>query len=165
MMKAGKRKEAVLLGEKYYFTGKPCKKGHIAKRITVNGYCTECSRLKSASVYETYYKDYVKKNKEKIKEISSRYQKNNKGKVNARTATRHAAKMQRTPAWLTVDEKWLIQEIYELAALRTKMTGFLWHVDHVLPLQGQTVSGLHTPWNLQVIPATDNIRKSNKVDV
>lgn len=164
-MKAGKRKEAMLAGEKYYFTGNPCKKGHLAKKLTVNGACTECQRERTNRIYETYYKEYVKKNKEKIRQTASKYQKNNKGKVNARTAARHAAKMQRTAKWLTADEKWLIQEIYELASLRTKLTGTQWHVDHVLPLRGLEVCGLHTPWNLQVIPATENIRKSNKVNV
>ena len=59
---------------------------------------------------------------------------------------------------------WSRQEAYELAALRSKMFGFSWHVDHVLPLQGKLVSGLHTPYNLQVIPWVDNVRKANKFE-
>ena len=79
----------------------------------------------------------------------------------ARTIFRRLAKLQRTPAWLTETDHWMIGQAYELAALRSKMTGFAWHVDHVVPLQGKTVSGLHTPYNLQVIPAAVNISKSN----
>lgn len=160
-MKAGKRKEAMLAGEAHYFTGKPCKHGHIDKRLTINGMCCECSRIKNNKRYESYYKEYVKANKNKIKNIMSTYQKNNKGKVNARTAARHAAKMQRTPKWLDADEKWVIQEIYELASLRTKLTGISWHVDHIVPLQGETVSGLHTPNNLRVVTASENHSKNN----
>lgn len=86
----------------------------------------------------------------------------NVGKVRADTIKRRAAKMQRTPAWLTDDDLWLLEQAYELAALRTQVFGFSWHVDHVLPLQGRTVSGLHVPTNVQVIPWRDNVSKANK---
>jgi hypothetical protein len=95
-----------------------------------------------------YFKDYVIANKHRI---------------NARTRKRQAAKIQRTPAWLTEDDHWMIEEAYALAALRTELFGFSWHVDHILPLQGKTVSGLHVPLNLQVISAQQNYRKSNRV--
>jgi hypothetical protein len=74
---------------------------------------------------------------------------------------REAAKLMRTPAWLTDDDLWMMEQAYELAALRTQMFGFPWHVDHIIPLQGKTVSGLHVPTNLQVIPGAENVRKSN----
>lgn len=97
-------------------------------------------------------------------EVKRRYKQSEKGKANTRSndAKRHAAKLHRTPAWLTVEDYWLIEQAYELAALRTKMFGFSWHVDHVLPLQGTKVSGLHVVGNLQVIPGIENVRKANK---
>ena len=73
-----------------------------------------------------------------------------------------AAKMNRTPKWLTSDDLWVIKQAYKLAALRTAMFGFAWHVDHIIPLQGKLVSGLHVPNNLQVIPWRDNVLKANK---
>jgi hypothetical protein len=93
------------------------------------------------------------------------YAKNNRAKITAKTRHRQAAVLNRTPCWLTKDDAWVMQQAYELAALRTKMFGFDWHVDHVIPLLGKRVSGLHVPTNLQVIPAKDNLRKNNKFEV
>lgn len=103
------------------------------------------------------------KNPEKVKVYAKKTKSNNKGRVNAHTVKRRLAKINRTPAWLTPDDHWMIQQAYELASLRTKMFGFSWHVDHILPLQGKTVSGFHVPANLQVIPAVDNVLKGNRV--
>jgi len=101
-------------------------------------------------------------NKEAVKEYQRKWQKTNPDKMNAIAAKRRASKLQRTPHWLTEDEHWLIKEAYALAKLREKATGIKWHVDHVVPLQGDVVSGLHVPWNLQVIPGSENCGKHNK---
>jgi len=93
------------------------------------------------------------------------YKKRNVSKTRALDAKRHAAQMQRTPAWLTADDFWMMEQAYELAQVRTKMFGFTWHVDHVVPLQGKRVSGLHVPTNLQVISKTANRKKANKYEV
>jgi hypothetical protein len=107
-----------------------------------------------------YHKDVITS---RAKQLAR--QKNNLPKFAAYEAKRRAIKMQRTPNWLTVDDLWMIEQAYELAALRTKMLGFVWHVDHIVPLQGKLVSGLHVPWNLQVIPAVENISKNNNFEV
>jgi hypothetical protein len=95
-----------------------------------------------------------------------KYEKTERGALNkyVTTAKRRAARIERTPSWLNDDDYWVIKETYHLAKLRTKLFGFKWHVDHIVPLQGKLVSGLHVPTNLQVIPWLDNQKKHNKVN-
>lgn len=83
----------------------------------------------------------------------------NPGAVNASTAKRFASKLRATPTWANL---FFIEEAYDLAQMRTKVTGFKWHVDHVVPLRSSKVCGLHVENNLRVIPATHNISKSNR---
>lgn len=109
-------------------------------------------------------KNYVAKNRDARVATMKAYRQNTKDVQAEYVRRRQAAKMQRTPAWLTEDDIWMMREAYKLARLRTKLFGFSWHVDHVLPLQGKVVSGLHVPSNLQVIPWLDNVRKHNRVN-
>ena len=102
-------------------------------------------------------------NKEHYANYFARYAQENRGKVNAKWMKREASKKCRTPSWLTNDEHWMIEQAYDIAAVRTKMLGIKHHVDHIVPLQGKTVSGLHVPWNLRVIPAKENQMKSNQL--
>jgi hypothetical protein len=85
----------------------------------------------------------------------------NSHKVAAYAAERRARELQATPSWLTPDDFWLIEEIYDLCALRTRLTGVEHHVDHFYPLKGKTGCGLHVPFNLRVIPARLNLLKRN----
>jgi hypothetical protein len=124
-------------------------------------------------------KKYYEKNKEEIKAIrrayyyrnkekEAQYQREwydkNRGHANALNAKRNLAKKHRLPAWLTDSNKKQIKIMYMLASSLTKTTGMSWHVDHIIPLQGENVSGLHIPENLQVIPAIENIKKRNKFE-
>jgi len=106
-------------------------------------------------------KKWLAAHPEKAKGYAAAHRKRHSDAKNADTAKRRAAKILRTPKWLNDDDFWVIREAYKLAALRTKMFGFVWHVDHIFPLQGELVSGLHVPQNLQIIPWLDNVRKSN----
>jgi hypothetical protein len=108
---------------------------------------------------------YRAQNAEKVKATYKEYYEANYTRMLAKRNKQHADKLNRTPAWLTGDEFWMIEQAYELAALRTRLFGFAWHVDHVIPLRGKLVSGFHTPYNLQVIPAVDNLRKSNQMEL
>lgn len=100
--------------------------------------------------------------KESIKQYNKEYYEKNKADAFARVVKRNAFKLKRTPKYLTEDDDFLFSEIYQLSMLRTKATGIKWEVDHILPLLGKTVSGLHVPSNLRVIPKVVNSKKSNK---
>ena len=105
---------------------------------------------------------FLKENPNIRKKYGQNYMAKHRAKLAAKTNLYRISKDCRTPMWLTQDDRWMIEQAYELAALRTKMFGFQWHVDHVVPLHGELVSGLHVPHNLRVIPAWDNRSKSNK---
>lgn len=76
---------------------------------------------------------------------------------------RQAGQKNRTPRWLGPAELAEIEGVYHFAAVMRAITGAEHQVDHIVPLQGATVSGLHVPWNLQVIPARDNRVKGNRI--
>jgi hypothetical protein len=82
----------------------------------------------------------------------------------ARTAKRRAQKLKATPAWLTSHQHDLIKMFYEAAGALAAEFGRTVHVDHIIPLKGKNVSGLHVPWNLQVMFGDENSSKSNRVE-
>lgn len=106
-------------------------------------------------------KAWVAANSEKVAAKSKRYRQTHPDQATAMAAASVAKRSKRVPKWLTADDKWLLREAYSLAKLRTEMFGFVWEVDHILPLRGETVSGLHVPTNVQVIPKALNRRKRN----
>ena len=98
-------------------------------------------------------------NIEKARESARKWNRLNRGKRCAAWAAYIAAKLQRTPAWA---DKKLIEEFYAYAALLQELFKEPFHVDHVIPLRGETVSGLHVENNLQILTACENTRKGNK---
>lgn len=76
-----------------------------------------------------------------------------------RGSARRAIDKRAMPAW---SNQFFMAEIYDLAHRRTKVTGFLWHADHVVPLKSDLVCGLHVEHNLACIPAFINRSKKNR---
>lgn len=107
-------------------------------------------------------KEYYQQNKEKLKEYAKKWKLANRARATAVENERRARQLKATPRWLTSQQKGWIQEWYNLAKWQECHYGGKWHVDHIVPLRGKNVSGLHVPWNLQVIPAIENIRKGNR---
>jgi hypothetical protein len=110
-------------------------------------------------------KAYAEANPEKKTIARKKWIAANPGKNTAAKALNEQKRNQRIPTWLSEDDKWMVEQAYELAAMRSKMFGFKWHVDHIIPLNGKRVSGLHVPTNLQVVPWIDNLKKYNKFEV
>lgn len=107
-------------------------------------------------------KAWYEANKSRAHAYTIAWYKNNPHIACANTNKREASKISRTPVWLTDDDLFIIKEAYLLARQRTLSMGVKWHVDHIIPLRGMLVSGLHVPSNLQVIPAKLNLVKNNK---
>lgn len=104
------------------------------------------------------------KNPEKVKSISSKWKKDNPDKHRATQAQRRAVKLRATPGWLSKDQISDIKSVYSLASKLGKFFGIDYHVDHIVPLKGKGVCGLHVPWNLQILEARLNKSKSNKFE-
>lgn len=102
---------------------------------------------------KSYSKEYYSKNIEKIKADVALRQKTNKAYYLQRNAKRRAIKVNATPAWA---DAVAIEDIYRKAS----SDGL--SVDHIVPLKSKIVCGLHVHFNLQLIPLSENIKKSNR---
>jgi 5-methylcytosine-specific restriction endonuclease McrA len=184
------RADAKAAGAKYYFTGEPCKHGHIAPRKT-KGACVECLKVEwqeAADKRAEYFRQYNKA--EEVKERKHAWYQENREQVIQSAATRplqikrvyQAAWKERntvwvradtkarrrkhrdaTPKWLSQKQKSEIRQLYQIAITMTQTTGEQYVVDHIVPLRGESVCGLHVPWNLRVITQDENLKKSNKL--
>ena len=104
---------------------------------------------------------YVVKNYDKIKTKTKEYRQNNKARYSFLANQRRARQLQATPTWLTEEEK---EDIYTFYVVREQFIDLFnvkYEVDHIIPLQGKTVCGLHVPWNLRVIESSINNSKKN----
>ena len=132
-------------------------------------YCSSTCKdkhTKSKESYKIARKLYIKKDRlsnptKYITRDRNRYILN-KDKFYAANARRRYSKERQTPIWDKEFTQFVTEEAHSLRALRNLHTKILWHVDHIIPLQGKIVSGLHVWNNLQVIPAKINLTKGNK---
>ena len=104
---------------------------------------------------------WIEQNRDRHNAKSNKWARLNPGKVNARTARRYATKTQATPKWLSSSQLIGIKCRYQIAAMLNKEGLAKWEVDHIVPLRGKEVCGLHVPWNLRIVQQSENRRKSN----
>jgi hypothetical protein len=155
------------------------------KQAAINKKYDEKNRDKRSAYAKQYRKDnpekvkalfesWAKANPEKIKgymkkaskawhernpDYQSNFYKAHKERYVAARARRRAAQESATPSWLTAIDKAMIQEMYDVSEARYIQTGIKHHVDHIVPINGKGVAGMHVPWNLQVITAHENLSK------
>ena len=168
---AASRSEAKDSGQEYYFTGKPCKHGHIDWRNTKSGNCVECCRMRSRNAWANDHDlmiqrsaKYRKTRSKSCSQYSKEWREANPAKLAQQWIARRHTVNQATPSWLNEDDLFIMNEAY-LSAKQKSMTGVEHHVDHIVPLRGKNVSGLNVWWNMQVITASENLSKGNKVGV
>jgi hypothetical protein len=112
---------------------------------------------------EKKYKNEQKWNQSYIGKLWLRnWRKSNNNKLNFRNRNRQARKNMRLPIWLTEEDKLAMKLMYEFAHELSKETGIKYDVDHIIPLHGKNISGLHCPQNLQILKYIDNIKKGNR---
>lgn len=104
-------------------------------------------------------KAYREDNPEKVRASDKSWYASNPDKVNALTSKRRATKLNATPPWADLNK---IAVLYKKAKELESITGLKYHVDHVVPLRGATVCGLHVWENLQILEASLNISKGNR---
>ena len=226
------RQEAIAQGLRHFYTGEPCKRGHMSERYTVNGACAQCTKestkRRMARIYsdpeeheafnahkrdkrrEFYYRhrerlnaerrdkwandeefrnkmkakqaEYIKRTEYYNSETRRQWAENNKDKLaeyGKRSRAKHVGtnkylgylrrrrKRAAMPPWA---DKEAIKKMYEKVARMNRLAGrntpgrCAFHVDHIIPLNGENVCGLHIPDNLRIMRASDNIRKGNKVE-
>lgn len=119
----------------------------------------ETARKRANDWYYANYDYALERNKRNCKV----WRQNNPDKHCSKQANRRAKKIQATPKWLSESHLLQIECKYSLSKMLSRETGQLYHVDHIIPLKSKVVCGLHVPWNLRVIPASENLRKSNKI--
>ncbi len=167
MTKIIPRAQAIIEGRRTYYTGKPCKYEHLADRWLSNSTCVECMALKNKSYYientdkliekaQVWKKENIEYNRKREREAGYHkicYRRRREYYI-FKAVMRNKRVKQATPTWLNEEHKKQMREIYA-----NRPEGY--HVDHIVPIKGNNVCGLHVPWNLQYLPALVNIQKKN----
>ena len=180
------RKQARSEGLIFYYTGKPCCRGHIGLRYTKSKVCLECKVAWTKENLDSKVRGYQQRsrarhrekrnsnkrkyhtrkrtqllekqaawresNRERLRQADRERAQRHPEKIREKSSRRRAVYKRATPSWV---DKELLWTIY-----RNCPNGF--QVDHIIPLRGKNVCGLHVPWNLQYLTPEENNSKSNR---
>ena len=140
-------------------------KAHLAKRKFSEKIkaSQERSRKKYAEKIIAKVREWQSANPERVAASRKRWNEKNPEILRALREQRNRAIRQATPSWWSKWDRFVISEAKELAKLRTQMTGVVWEVDHMIPIQAKEASGLHCAANVQVIPKALNQWKRGRL--
>lgn len=136
---------------------KPCKREKDREYAAKN---REAARVRANKWYAENKNSFTEEQKQIRRDAGKRYRKRHSDRICAKNRKRDAAKLNATPAWA---DKVAIEYVYYAAKVLKDVYKTDWHVDHIVPLKGKTVCGLHVHNNLQLLAPLDNLRKSNKL--
>lgn len=119
--------------------------------------------VKNREIVKKRRAEFYIENRDKFREKGKLHYQNNKATYLYYSKLRKLAQKQRTPKWLNKEQKKQILWFYKESKRLKDETGLVHHVDHMIPLCGKNVCGLHVPWNLQVLEGKENLEKSNKL--
>ncbi|AZB63857.1 hypothetical protein EBL87_08950 [Cereibacter sphaeroides] len=171
-MQVVSRKEAQAAGATHFFTGRPCRHGHVALRYTSNKRCVKCA-------YEGYgegrwrHREQARTRGDQFYSGRPCPQGHTKRYASSgvcvecakdRGLARSRAIRRSRPAWFSGHDAAAISRMRRIAEVMTEATGEPWEPDHILPLGGRNVCGLHVAANIQAMPRRLNRRKSNRID-
>lgn len=160
------------------FLGKPCRKGHSGWRYKSTLGCVECILAgNNRAHHQKASLAYVRRNRKAVNARNTRWREANRGRLNAlirrwkkknsgrvaeQCRARQAGLKERTPAWANRRQ---MAGLYKIAKMLSKTRGIRYSVDHVIPLHGELVSGLHVETNLSIMTLSANAAKFNRVEL
>ncbi len=182
------RAAAKAAGERWYFSGKECALGHLTRRSVIGG-CEECGRHygretsrkqrqenpehvkklkredwnRNRETYANKKKEFWAANRDRLRKLAMERHYANPLIARVNGANRRARQSNATPPWLTSDQKKEIRQLHKQAATMFDSEGRVAHVDHIIPLRGKEVCGLHVPWNMRIVTIEENSTKGNRV--